>query len=154
MQTNQTITEQEAYLRLAALCAQAEHCRHEMDEKMRRWGLDDEARERVLTRLVAERYIDEERYARYFIRAKKEYNHWGERKIEQALYMKRIPKDIYEPLLKEICNNDFRDILKSLLQNKKRSIKASSDYELRGKLIRFAMQRGFTYDQIMEELDN
>ena len=100
--------------------------------------------------LVKERYIDEERYARSFIRAKKEYNHWGERKIEQALYMKRIPKDIYQPLLKEICNNDFNDILKSLLQNKKRSVKASSDYELRGKLIRFAMQRGFTYDQITE----
>jgi regulatory protein len=43
--------------------------------------------------------------------------------------------------------------LKSLLQNKKRSVKASSDYELRGKLIRFAMQRGFTYDQISEIID-
>ena len=68
--------------------------------------------------------------------------------------MKRIPKDIYEPLLKEICNNDFHDILKSLLQNKKRSVKASSDYELKGKLIRFAMQRGFTYDQITEVMDD
>ena len=67
--------------------------------------------------------------------------------------MKRIPKDIYEPILKEICNNDFYDILKSLLQNKKRSVKASSDYELRGKLMRFAMQRGFTYDQICEVID-
>ena len=121
---------------------------------MERWEVAEDIQEKVIAYLVKERYIDEERYARSFIRAKKEYNHWGERKIEQALYMKRIPKDIYQPLLKEICNNDFNDILKSLLQNKKRSVKASTDYELRGKLIRFAMQRGFTYDQITEVMDD
>lgn len=148
------MTEQQILTKLTAACSKAEHCKEDMRRKMERWEVDEDIQEKVIDYLVKERYIDEERYARYFIRAKKEYNHWGERKIEQALYMKRIPKDIYEPLLKEICNNDFRDILKSLLQNKKRSIKASSDYELRGKLIRFAMQRGFTYDQIMEALDN
>lgn len=148
------MTEQQILTKLTSACSKAEHCKEDMRRKMERWEVDEDVQEKVIDYLVKERYIDEERYARYFIRAKKEYNHWGERKIEQALYMKRIPKDIYEPLLKEICNNDFRDILKSLLQNKKRSIKASSDYELRGKLIRFAMQRGFTYDQIMEALDN
>lgn len=148
------MTEQQILTKLTAACSKAEHCKEDMRRKMERWEVDEDIQEKVIDYLVKERYIDEERYARYFIRAKKEYNHWGERKIEQALYMKRIPKDIYEPLLKEICNNDFRDILKSLLQNKKRSIKASSDYELRGKLIRFAMQRGFTYDQIMEVLDD
>ena len=148
------MTEQQILTKLTSACSKAEHCKEDMRRKMERWEVEEDIQEKVIDYLVKERYIDEERYARHFIRAKKEYNHWGERKIEQALYMKCIPKDIYEPLLKEICNNDFRDILKSLLQNKKRSIKASSDYELRGKLIRFAMQRGFTYDQIMEALDN
>ena len=49
-------TENEAYLTLAALCAQAEHCQWEMTEKMRRWELDDEAQARVMERLVKERY--------------------------------------------------------------------------------------------------
>lgn len=148
------MTEEQILTKLTAACSRAEHCKEEMRRKMERWEVANDIQEKVIAYLVKERYIDEERYTRYFIRAKKEYSHWGERKIEQALYMKRIPKDIYEPLLKEICNNDFHDILKSLLQNKKRSVKASNDYELRGKLIRFAMQRGFTYDQIMEVMDD
>ena len=147
------MTEQQILTKLTAVCSRAEYCKEDMRRKMERWEVEDDMQEKVIAYLVKEQYIDEERYARSFIRAKKEYNHWGEKKIEQALYMKRIPKDIYEPILKEICNNDFYDILKSLLQNKKRSVKASSDYELRGKLMRFAMQRGFTYDQICEVID-
>ena len=61
-------TEQDAYLTLAALCAQAEHCQWEMLEKMRRWELDDEAQARVMQRLVSERYVDDERYARAFVK--------------------------------------------------------------------------------------
>ena len=148
------MTEQQILTKLTAACSKAEHCKEDMRRKMERWEVAEDVQEKVIAYLEKERYIDEERYARYFIRAKKEYNHWGERKIEQALYMKRIPKDIYEPILKEICNNDFYDILKSLLQNKKRSVKASSDFELRGKLIMFAMQRGFTYDQIVEVIND
>ena len=50
-------TEQEAYLTLSALCAQAEHCQWEMTEKMRRWELTEEAQARVMQRLVSERYV-------------------------------------------------------------------------------------------------
>ena len=56
------MTEQEAYLQLAALCAQAEHCQQEMRDKMRRWEMVPEVQERVIARLVKERYIDDERY--------------------------------------------------------------------------------------------
>ena len=57
-------TEQEAYLQLAALCAQAEHCQQEMRDKMKRWEMAPEVQERVIARLIKERYIDDERYAR------------------------------------------------------------------------------------------
>ena len=61
------MTEQEAYLQLAALCAQAEHCKQEMRDKMKRWGLDETVQERVVNRLVKERFVDDERYARAFV---------------------------------------------------------------------------------------
>ena len=147
------MTEQQILLKLTGICSKAEYCKYDMVRKMTRWEVAEDLQEKVLEYLVSEGFIDETRFARAFIRAKKEYNHWGVKKIENALFAKRIPRDIYDPILKEICNNDYHDILKSLLQNKKRSVKASSDYELKGKLIRFAMQRGFTYDQISEILD-
>ena len=52
------MTEQEAYLRLAALCAQAEHCEQEMRDKMRRWGLDEAAQDKVVERLTKEWFAD------------------------------------------------------------------------------------------------
>ena len=88
------MTEQEAYLQLAALCAQAEHCQHEMLEKMRKWELSEVVQARVMARLVKERYVDDERYARAFVKDKIRYNKWGRRKVQQALWLKHIENAI------------------------------------------------------------
>lgn len=143
-------TEQEAYLALAALCAQAEHCQWEMTEKMRRWELSDEAQARIMERLVKERYVDDERYARAFVKDKVRYNKWGRRKIEQALWQKHIDDDIRQRILDEIDDEEYLSILRPLLQQKRKSTKAQSDYELNQKLIRFALSRGYTYDIIRQ----
>lgn len=147
------ITEQEAYLRLTALCAQAEHCQHEMLEKMKKWELADEAQARVMERLIKERYVDDERYARAFVMDKIRYNKWGRRKVEQALWMKRIDKGIQERVLSEVDDEEYVSALRPLLKQKQRSTKAASDYELRQKLIRFALSRGFGFDIIRQCID-
>ena len=147
------MTEHEAYLRLAALCAQAEHCEQEMRDKMRRWGLDEAAQDKVVERLTKERYIDEERYARAFVKDKIRYNKWGRRKVQQALWMKHISDDIQQQVLDEIDEKEYLDVLRPLLKQKRKSIKAESDYELNQKLVRFALSRGFGFDIIRQCLD-
>ena len=143
-------TEKEAYLTLASLCANAEHCQWEMREKMRRWELSEEAQTRILNRLVSERYIDDVRFARAFVKDKVKYNKWGRRKVEQALWQKHINEDIRQQVLDEIADEDYVLVLRPMLQQKRKSIKANSDYELNGKLIRFAVSRGFTMDIIKQ----
>ena len=147
------MTEQEAYLQLAALCAQAEHCQQEMRDKMRRWGLDETVQNRIIDRLIKERYVDDERYARAFVKDKIRYNKWGRRKVQQALWMKRIDADIQQRVLDEIDEKEYLDILRPLLKQKRKSIKAESDYELNQKLLRFALSRGFGFDIIRQCLD-
>ena len=146
-------TETDAYLTLAALCAQAEHCQYEMLEKMRRWEMPEEEQARVMQRLVSERYVDDERYARAFVKDKVRYNKWGRRKVEQALWQKHIDDDIRQRVLDEIEDEEYLSVLKPLLQQKRRSTKANSDYELNQKLVRFALSRGFTFDIIRQCLD-
>jgi regulatory protein len=146
-------TEQEAYLELAALCAQAEHCQQEMRDKMRRWEMDEAVQERVIGRLVKERYIDEERYTRAFVNDKIRYQKWGRRKIQQALWMKRIDNDIQQRVLDEVGDEEYLDVLRPLLKQKRKTTKAQSDYELNQKLLRFALGRGFTFDIIRQCLD-
>ena len=147
------MTEQEAYLRLTALCAQAEHCPQEMRDKMARWDIDETEQERIIARLTEERYIDEERYARAFAKDKIRYNKWGRRKVQQALWMKRISTDIQQRVLDEIDENEYISVLRPLLQQKRKGIKARNDYELNQKLVRFALGRGFGFDIIRRCMD-
>ena len=147
------MTEQEAYLRLTILCAQAEHCEQEMRDKMKRWELDGTVQDRIVARLVKERYIDDERYARAFVKDKIRYNKWGRRKVQQALWQKHIDADIQQRILDEIDESEYLAVLRPLLQQKRKSIKAQSDYEMNQKLVRFALSRGFTFDIIRQCLD-
>ena len=147
------MTEQEAYLLLAALCAQAEHCQQEMRDKMRRWELDETVQNRIISRLVKERYIDDERYARAFVKDKIRYNKWGRRKVQQGLWQKHIDADIQQRVLDEIDDKEYLDVLRPLLKQKRKSIKAANDYELNQKLMRFALGRGFGFDIIRQCLD-
>lgn len=146
-------TENDAYLTLAALCAQAEHCQWEMTEKMRRWELSDEAQARVMERLVKERYVDDERYARAFVKDKVRYNKWGRRKVEQALWQKHVDEDIRQRVLDEVDDEEYLGVLRPLLKQKQKSTKAASEYELNQKLVRYALGRGFTFDIIRQCLD-
>ena len=147
------MTAQEAYLQLAALCAQAEHCEQEMRDKMKRWEIDESVQNQVIGRLTKERYIDNERYARAFVKDKIRYNKWGRRKVQQALWLKRIDEEIQQRVLDEIEEKEYLNVLRPLLKQKRKSIKAQSDYELNQKLVRFALGRGFTFDIIRQCLD-
>ena len=144
------MTEQEAFLQLASLCANAEHCQHEMLEKMLKWELTEAVQARVMARLVKERYVDDERYARAFVKDKIRYNKWGRRKVQQALWLKRIDDDVQQTVLDEISDEEYLKVLKPLLKQKTKSIKAESDYERNQKLVRFALGRGFTFDLIRQ----
>lgn len=142
------MSEKDALLRLSALCAQGEHCQWEMTEKLRKWEIDDEAQARIMERLVKDRYVDDERFARAFVLDKIRYNKWGRRKVEQALYQKHIADDIRRRTLDDVGDEEYLKVLQPLLKQKRRSTKAASDYEMNQKLIRFALGRGFTFDII------
>jgi regulatory protein len=146
-------TEQEAYLQLAALCAQAEHCQQEMRDKMKRWDIDAATQDRIVARLVKERYVDDERYARAFVKDKIRYNKWGRRKVQQGLWLKHIDDDIQERVLGEVDDSEYLAVLRPLLKQKVRSIRAENDYERTQKLVRFALGRGFTFDIIRQCLN-
>lgn len=153
MQVKKETTGQQAYLKLTALCARSEHCQQEMLEKMRQWGVSQEEQAQVMARLVSERYVDDERFARAFVSDKIRYNKWGRRKVEQALWLKRIDKAIASQVLDEVDDAEYVSVLRPLLKQKRRSTKAASEYELTMKLIKFALSRGFTMDIIKQCID-
>lgn len=153
-QQKKPLTEQEALRKLAALCAKGEHCTGEMLTKMERWGLDEGQQASVMAKLVEGKYVDDERFCRLFIHDKMKFDKWGRRKIEQALWQKRIDPALIKATLDDIDDAEYIAILHPLLQAKQKSIKAQSDYERNMKLIHYALGRGFTFDIIRQCIDN
>ena len=143
-----------ALQRLTALCASAEHCEYEMTEKMRKWEVDESDRQRIVEYLRDAKFVDDERYARAFVKDKIKYNKWGRRKVEQALWAKHIADDIRQRVLDEVDDSEYKSVLADLLKSKRRSIKAATDYELNMKLIKFALSRGFDYSIVRQCIDS
>jgi len=142
------ITEQQALSRLMALCARGEHSSGEMLQKMRLWGLADEAQARIMERLTKDRFVDDERFARAFVNDKIKYNQWGRRKIEQALWAKGVDRDVQQRVLNAVDDEEYIKVLRPLLRSKERSISARNEFERQMKLIRFAQSRGFSMAEI------
>ena len=118
------LTEKEALSKLMAVCARGEHCCQEMREKMMRWGIDSSAQQRIIDQLTDRQFIDEERFTRMFVSDKLRFNKWGRRKIELALYRKRIPKNISKPILESLLNSVFLTERKAYsLQKTKSSVR-------------------------------
>ena len=139
--------------RLAALCAKAEHCSGELDDKMRRWGVDADDRQTVMDYLTAHHYVDDSRYCEAFIEDKIKFNQWGRRKIEQALWAKHVPESISAPLLDCVPDEAYVEQLLPLLRQKWPTIKAETGYERSMKLIKFAMGRGYSMEQVRQCID-
>lgn len=150
---NKEMTEQQVLTRLTAECAKAEHCMGEMLEKMRQWGIDDDVQARVMAYLIKGKYVDDERFCRLFVRDKIRFNGWGRRKVEQALYQKRIDKVVSGPILDAIDDSEYINVLRPLIRSKRKSIKAASEYERNQKLMKFALSRGFEWNIIRQCID-
>lgn len=128
-------------------CASAEHCIWDVRQKLRQWGATNEDTESIIAHLQAERFVDELRYCHAFVHDKLLYQGWGIMKMRAQLQAKHLSTAAIEQALNEIDRDTYMSVLTRVLATKKRSIK-SADPQAREKLIRFAMQRGFTYDEI------
>lgn len=147
------MTEAEAYNKFSAQCALAEYCCYDIRKKMQRMEMGEEVTERVIRRLVKEGFIDESRYSKAFVKDKFRYNHWGRVRIEQGLRMKGISQSLIADAMLEIDEDDARETLLHLMKKKLPSVKGRNAYEIKAKLMRFAMSRGFDIDLIRSVAD-
>jgi regulatory protein len=143
------IAENEAYSRLARQCSMGEQCIYDARKKMQRWEIEDDAQQRIVKRLLEERFIDENRYAHAFVRDKSRYNRWGSTKIKFELKRRGISERDIEDALCEIDEEESLSTLRDLLESKRRTVKGRSEYEIKAKLVRFALSRGFSIQDAM-----
>lgn len=143
-----TQQQSEAFYRAAALCSRAEKCSSDILTKLSQWGVDEMDASVVLKQLIDERYVDDERFARSFVKDKFRFNKWGRIKIAYQLHGKRMDSNIIETAMDEIDDEAYFVRLVELIAEKNRSVKVANPYDRKAKLIRFAQARGFEMDLI------
>lgn len=148
------ITPENAMIRLQELCVRAEHCSHELRDKLYRWGVASDDAERIMQELKKYKFVDDSRFAAAYVRDKALYNRWGRRKIAAALVTKRIDRTIINDALEAIDNDAYRTVLFEFMKAKCRSIKEGNSYDGRTKLFRAAALRGYEAELISDIIRN
>ena len=134
--------------RAAGLCCQSEHCVADITEKLLRWGVSREDSDRIVDRLIDEKYIDESRYALAYVRDKVRFSHWGRVKIKSMLRMLRISEQDISNAFDSFDEDEYLGVLEGVIESKRKTLPEAESYASRVKLIRFALQRGFEMHEI------
>lgn len=137
---------------LQLLCSKKECCSRELMQKaLRRLDGDEDAARRVVESLKSEGFCNDARYAGAFAREKSALTGWGPVKIKQALAAKGIPRDIAQAALEEIDEERSSERLTKLLAARWRALEG--DPYARFKLLKYALSRGYEYEQVRERIE-
>jgi regulatory protein len=136
------------------LCSQREYCIEDIRGKLVSWGIENDDSEKILEILIKENFINETRYASAFVRDKFKYNKWGKVKIAAHLKAKNIPGEVIRSALDNIDNEQYIKFIRDLVNGRRRTIKAKSQYDLKAKLLRYGLSKGFESSLLYEILND
>jgi regulatory protein len=148
MAENSSTDFKDALRRAAALCSRQEQCTAQIKEKLRSWNVEIEMANKVIRRLHEEKFLDDRRYASFYVRDKFNLNCWGKIKITALLRQKGIEDAIIQDALGQINEEDYYQTCAKLIQAKSATLNEKNQYTRKGKLFRFAASRGFESDLI------
>ena len=138
--------------KMAKYCAYQERCVKDVTDKLRSFDIPQEAKDTIMAYLLDNRFVDNERFTRSFVRGKVNQSGWGVNKIRFHLMQKGIDKDMIEEALGQTDEEVYRQRLIDILKAKSKTVKAENDFEKKRKLAAYAMQKGFEGSLVWEVL--
>jgi regulatory protein len=124
-------------------CAYQERSHQEVKNKLYEMGLYSSEVDELLTYLITEGFLNEERFAKAYVGGKFRIKQWGRIKIVHALEGKGLTKNCIRIGLKEIEEEDYVKTLEELLQDRMAEVKGDNVFVARDKVSKYAIQRGF-----------
>jgi len=154
LKKNKILTPQEALTQCASFCAYQERCQQEVYEKLQTWGITGKDSDTLVDYLIAENYLNEERFAEQFVSGKFRVNQWGKIKIRYMLKQKQIPHTFIEKALNQISTEEYIETLVRLIHAKSRSLPENlNKTERYGKIFRFMSSKGFEPVLVTQYID-
>jgi regulatory protein len=143
-----------ALKRAMALCAQREQCSEDLRSKLDSWGITDTDANKIISTLITENFINEDRYANAFVTDKFRYYKWGRVKIASHLGAKKIGTQSIRSALASIDEDQYKQMIRDILTAHRKSVKAKNQYDLKGKLMRFGLSRGYESNLLYDILND
>lgn len=154
-----TIMKQKSYTfseikqKIANYCVYQDRSHQEVEQKLKEFLLIPEAKEEILLFLIAENYINEERFTRSYIRGKFYIKSWGKKKIANQLKMKGITEKLIRKCMDEINEQDYKAKILEIYRDYYDKLPAGAAYQKRSKTITYLIGKGYEYEEILEMLD-
>ena len=133
-------------------CADAERSLHDVTQKLQSWGASPDELESIINSLVAEKFLDESRYAKSYVSEKWNLDRWGKLKIENTLRQKNIDEDIIHKALDTIDDFEYEQQMHEVLRKKYKEVKSENRSDDARRIMMFAQSRGFEAERIEEWL--
>ncbi len=143
-----------ALSRTMTLCSKHEYCNDDIRTKLLSWGISNNDSEKIISTLIKENFLNETRYSEIFVREKVRFNKWGRVKIAAHLKSKKIPSEIIKNALGSIDNELYIQTLKEILTGHRKHIKAKNQFDLKGKLLRYGLSKGFESSLLYDLLND
>lgn len=138
--------------KMAKYCAYQERCVKDVKDKLKTFDIPQESKDEILDYLLDNRFVNDERFARSFVRGKVNQSGWGVNKIRFHLMQKGIDKDMIDEALGQTDEEVYKQKLIDILKAKAKTVKAETDFERKRKLAAYAMQKGFESSLVWEVL--
>lgn len=152
MYTKQHSKEQ-ALQKLKHYCAYQERCHSEVKEKLYNLGVWKKDHDEIISTLIEENYLNEERFAIAFAGGKFRVKQWGRVKIKYELKQKGVSEYCIKKALKQIGEEDYLKLLKELTEKKQASLKGEQYLIRKKKTMDYLMGRGFEAELVRSVME-
>ncbi|MEZ4829679.1 MAG: regulatory protein RecX [Bacteroidia bacterium] len=145
--------ESEILKKIYQYCAYQDRSTAEVRKKLTEWDVSREEQENIIAHLEAERFLDEERFTRSFVRGKFFHKSWGRTKIRHELRLRTIPAAVIERVMnQEIPPETYQQTIETLITRKRSEYRSDSPEKQKEKIFRFLLQKGFESAYILPVL--
>lgn len=144
------ISREEALQKLQRYCAYQDRCHRDVRTKLLDLGIYGDELEEIITDLIQENFLNEERFARSFARGKFRLKQWGRNRILRELKIRAISEYCIRQAMAEIEEEEYLQTLREVLNKKAGTLKESDAFKRNQKLAQYAIGRGFEAELVWE----
>jgi len=148
MNPKKTYTVNEATKILEHFCAYQERCHKEVEQKLYDLKMIPEAKEKIILHLLQHNFLNEERFAKAFVRGKFSIKKWGRIKIINELKLKNISTYNIKSALQEINEEDYYSTLRKIAIKKLKLLKEPNTFKKKNKLTTFLISKGYEFELV------